>query len=210
MTERRRFFPARPTQQVPGNTVALQLRMRPQAAAVAAPAAQGGASCTGWLVPQLWSAAESMLGVSTLPDGRAEIIGLYDEPTGADYTGLETSLWSGTPVLRDSLGRARPIPGDGFLCDELQINTTEYLPFPGRQFLALAPGCTWTAAWDSAGADPLVAASGHAATLGAGVLLVDIVSTDTSTSLAETLTASATAGTTLVAQLVLRTRRIAA
>lgn len=43
MTERRRFFPARSVQQVPGQTVGLQVRLLPQvAAAVAEPASGGG------------------------------------------------------------------------------------------------------------------------------------------------------------------------
>jgi hypothetical protein len=43
MTERRRFFPAVPTQQVPGRTVELQLQLRAQPVVVApAPADDGG------------------------------------------------------------------------------------------------------------------------------------------------------------------------
>ena len=214
MTQRRTFFAARPVQQVPGNTVQLLARLRPQAmgavGVAAAPAGPGASACSGWLLPLLCATDESMLNVSVQPDGRTEMHGLYDEPTGADYTSLEASLWTGVPLLLDSLGRARPIPGDGFICDELQLNTTDYLPFPGRQLLAMAPGCIWTVAWDSAVSDPLTAASGHKATVAAGVLYVGLLSTDTSTSLTETLTATANAGTTQVARLVLRTRRIAA
>lgn len=208
MTERRRFFPARPVQQVPGQTVDLQVRLRPTAAP--APAAAADVVCTGWLVPWLCAATPELIAVDVLPDGTTEIHGIYYDPDiSMDYGSLEGSIWVGTPVLLDGTGRARPIPGDGFACTELQVNTTGYLPYPGRHFMALAPGGTWQAEWDSAPTDPLVAASGHRVTLAGSTLAVALLDTDTGSDAIETLTARAYSGTTQVAQLVLRARRMA-
>ena len=208
MTERRRFFPARPVQQVPGQTVDLQVRLRPTAASAAAAAAE--VVCTGWLVPWLCAATPELIAVDVLPDGTTEIHGIYYDPeTGIDYGGLESSVWVGAPVALDGTGRARPIPGDGFVCTELQINTTYYTTYPGRHFMALAPGGTWQAEWDSATTDPLVAASGHRAIVAGSTLAVEALDTETGDDTIETLTATAYSGTTQVAQLVLRTHRIA-
>lgn len=214
MTERRRFFPARPVQQVPGQTVGLQGRLRPVAAPAPAVQAEGGdvgdVVCTGWLVPWLCAATSEQIGVDVLVDGTTEIYGDITDPvTGISYTALESSLWAGTPVLLDELDRARPIPGAGFLCTELQIETTYNRPYPGRHFMALAPGGNWEAEWDSATTDPLVAASGHTVIVAGGTLVVVVQDTDTSIDQTETLTASAYAGDTLIAQLILRTNRVA-
>lgn len=208
MTERRRFFAGKSVQQVPGQTVGLTVRLRPTAAPAAAAVAD--VVCTGWLVPWLCAATPELFAVDVLPDGTTEIHGIYYDPeSGIDYGGLESSVWVGTPVALDGTGRARPIPGDGFACTELQINTTYYTTYRGRHFMALAPGGTWQAEWDSATTDPLVAASGHRAILAGSTLAVAALDTDTGYEAIETLTARAYSGTTLLQQLVLRTRRIA-
>lgn len=171
----------------------------------------GDVRCTGWLAPIISTAPDHVLVVTTLGEGLTEIHSeYYDEASGIYYGGFEGSLWTGVPALLDEGGNARAIPAEGFVCTELQINTTYYDEFPGRSFIALAPGGTWTAEWDSATVDPLYAASGHYVVITGGTLLLKVVSTDTSADALETLTARAFDGTTQIAELIFRAHRIAA
>lgn len=215
MTVRRRFFPSRPVQQLPGQSVELALQLRPAASSsVAAPSATDpgtvGARCTGWLVPRLCGAPASALAVSTLPDGRIEIHGdsYYADVDETNYGSLLGSVWSGTPPTLDVLGRARPIPGDDFACVELDIETTSNLPFPGRHFMALVPGGTWSVEWEIPSEDPLESTSGHRVTVVGGTLFVVAQDTDGSVNAVDVLTAKAFAGAGVqVAELVFRAWR---
>ena len=212
MTLRRRFFPTTPAQTLPGNTVELELQLRRQPVGVApVAAAPTGVACTGWLAPWLCAAPHEALVVEPLPDGRTAITGTYfDDDLGTDFGGLEASVWDGTPAALDVLGRARPVPSEGFVCVDLQINTTGYTPFPGRHFTALVPGGEWLVAWDAPSVgDPLVSASGHRAIVVGGTLVVAAADTDTGTNAIEVLTANALTGGTVVKQLFFRARRIA-
>ncbi|KQO23499.1 hypothetical protein [Acidovorax sp. Leaf78] len=197
----------------------LGLTVRMQRLAAPAPAASGGGGvvpsgdvvCTGWLVPELAAAPEVALTVTPLGDDRTEIFSdYYDEDTSIDYSGLKSSIWVGVPVAADGLDRARPVPGAGFICEELTIDTTYYKLFPGRCFMALATGGTWTVEWDSAPGDPGVAASGHRAIAYGGTLVVETKNTDTGSTAVETLTARAFSGADQIAVLLLTTQRIAA
>jgi hypothetical protein len=199
-------------QRSPNLGLTLRMQRLPQATA---PTAGGGGetptgdvACTGWLVPRLCWAPPEALVVSALPDGRTEIHGdFYDEAAELNYGSFLGSVWSGIPVALDGLGRPRPIPGPEFLCVELEIETTYYLPYPGREFMALVPGGSWTVEWDSSTADPLVAASGHRAHVAGGTLALEILNTDGSRDDLDTLTARAFSGTVQIAELVFRARR---
>jgi hypothetical protein len=197
----------------------LGLTLRMQRLVAPAPVASSGGGevpsgdvvCTGWLVPELAAAPEVALTVTDLGDNRTEIFSeYYDEDTGIDYMGLKSSIWVGVPIAVDGLERARPVPTPGFVCEELTIETTYYKPFPGRCFMALAPGGTWTVEWDSAPGDPGVAASGHRAVAYGGTLVVETKNTDTGSTAVETLTARAFSGSDQIAVLLLTTHRISA
>lgn len=219
-TLRRRFFPSTPVQAAPAGRVALevQLRRAPAAAAPApateAPVEPVESAATGWLVPMLAAAPAVALAVDVLEEGLTQIYGdYYDEITEVDYTGLMVSLWRGTPAALDGDGRARPVPGPGFVCTELVIDTTYYKAFPGRHFTALAPGGAWEWGWDTPNAeDPEnveLSASGHRAFAVGGTLVVAALDTGGDTENVETLTARAYVGGEQVQELIFRAYRYA-
>ncbi|RYF79774.1 MAG: hypothetical protein EOO29_16100 [Comamonadaceae bacterium] len=201
----------------------LTLRMQRTTAPAPAPTTGGGTTptggvmCSGWLVPWLCQAPEAFLSVEDAPGGGFNIWGSdYDSESDIDYGALMSSLWVGTPAQLDGSGRPRPIPsmgpipGSGFACLRMQVNTTYTSPFPGRLFMALAaPGGTWSAAWEDAPSDPLVSASGHRAQVVGGTLSVHLMDTDGSINASEVLVATAYDGDTQIAQLLLTAVRMA-
>ena len=102
MTERRRFFPARSVQQVPGQTVDLQVRLRPAAAPAAAPAPSGGGSGGDGVGPALlvepWDyTAHRDIVNRTYDDwrvvaGDVEISGELAQPFRAVYVGGSSDI----------------------------------------------------------------------------------------------------------------------
>lgn len=217
-TLRRRFFPSTPVQTVPGNTVALEVQLRPGAAPAPAPgpvAAPVQAMCTGWLAPWLAVVPPDFLAVEVLPDGRTAMHGGYSDEV--DYSSWLASLWEGTPPLLDELTRARPIPDASFICTELEIETSYYKPFPGRHFMAQVPvtGGTWEIAWDAPNpdepGDPTLSANGHRAIVTSGTLVLALLDTGGDFDAVDTLTARAYAspGGPLVKELTFRARRVA-
>lgn len=196
MTTRRRFFPTAKVQHVPGQTVELEMQLRP-VASEADPAAISGATaqwgCTGWMCDSLLVAEPEGLMVSALPGGDTLIEG--GELEGVlDYRALRYSLWKGTPAAFDYLGNARPWPGPEFLCTELQIDTTYFYEWPGHVFTAALTGdAQWVVAWDNPFIeDPEYSSeSYHRAHVLGSVLRVVTNPTDGSISLTETLSAKA-------------------
>lgn len=203
MTERRRFFPARPVQQVPGQTVGLQGRLRPVAAPAPVAQAAGGdvgdVACTGWLAP--WLCGAEFLSVDVLPGGETEITG--------PWQGMEVSLWQGTPLLLDEAGFARPVPGGDFVCTEIQINSSLDADYREGGVMAVAPGGVWEFEWDAPSGDPANSVGGRSVIVAGDVLAVVIPVTSSSSEDIETLTARAFAGDALVMELVLRVRSFA-
>ena len=213
MTERRRFFPARPTQQVPGNTVALQLRLKPtqQAQVIAAapqPPVLTGLATTGWVMPAMWGTPAIRLISSVLPGGKFEIHGAGIDGD-IDYAGLISSVWEGTPYDYDEFGQPRPVPNYQFVCTDVVVDSAAGYTWPGREIAAFAVvDAVWDLAWShpSTG-DPLVSESGHVAEIFGGALRVRTAVTDGSSLVTEVLTAAAFVAGVLVAQLTFGARR---
>ena len=205
---RRRFFPSSPAQSIPGRMVELEMQLQKaavQQVAAAAPVAAG--ACTGWLVPWLAVAPYEYLDVVALPDGRTDVFGNGSDSDGLDYTPLRASVWSGMPASLDGMGRARAVPASGFICQEIEIDTTYFYQFPGRHVIAMAPGGSWLAAWDNPSeADPLVSAIGHRFEVVGDTLLVLLLSTDGSAAGVDTLTATALMPNGQETQLILKAR----
>ena len=203
MTERRRFFPARPVQQVPGQTVGLQVRLRPVAAPAPVAQAAGGdagdVACTGWLAP--WLCGAETLTVET-DGGVTEIFG--------PYRGMASSLWQGTPLVFDEGEFPRPIPGGDFVCTEMDINSSVDAGYLGGSLMAVCTGgAVWEFEWSTPSVYPATSMGGRKVIVAAGVLVVDIPITTTESVTPETLTASAYADGELVMQLVLNVRSYA-
>lgn len=215
MTVRRRFFPSRPVQQVPGQSVELALQLRPAVSSVAATASTSdpgtvGARCTGWISTGLQAAPSDAYEVDELSEGHYEFGGAFIS-TSRDYTGLISSTWLGTPALLNGDDVPRPVCADDFVCTDLVIETSVNKQFPGRAYVAVAPGCTWAVEWDSADPEnPLVSGTvGHVAHILGETLMVDLLDTGGGDSdLEEVLTATATSGAVVIAVLSLAARRI--
>lgn len=215
MTQRRRFFPAATVQTVPGASVNVGMRLQKVGAATAAgvvppvvPDPPEG-YCTGWLSAALGLAPPYAYEVEALPDGRTEIRGVFYELGETDYRGLASSVWEGAPALLDGDGRPRPIPSDTFACTALSIAVGGGEFFPGLQFMALAPGCTWQVEWDlPSEEDPLLSASGHAVAVAGSTVLVQAFNPGYGALPVETLTATAFVGAVEVAQISFSAHRL--
>lgn len=196
MTTRRRFFPTTKVQHVPGQTVELEMQLRPivskpAPAAISVASAQWG--CTGWMCDPLLVAEPEGLLVSALPGGDTLIVGSELEGI-LDYRALRYSVWKGTPAAFDNLGNARPWPGPGFLCTELEIDTTYFYEWPGHVFSAVLTGdARWVVAWDTPFVeDPEYSYPGyHRVQILGSVLRILTNPTDGSMSLTQTLIARA-------------------
>lgn len=146
---RRRFFPSSPAQSIPGRTVELEMQLQKAAVQpVAAEAPVAAGACTGWIVPWLAVAPADYLDVVAQPDGRTDVFGNGIGAMDVDYRPLISSVWRGVPAALDLLGRAVPAPALGFFCQEIDISTFYEYQFPGRYFMAMAPGGSWQASWD--------------------------------------------------------------
>lgn len=119
--ERRRFFPSRRVQTVPGRSVELEMQLRPGAAApepVTRPPAPPeppapppppppaeGCGCevhgAGWLVSGVGGLSEQ------LPNGQTRFYSQW---------GANESRWTGTPAHYDADGNPLPIPAEQFHC----------------------------------------------------------------------------------------------
>lgn len=214
MAPRRRFFPSTKVQTVPGRTVELEMQLRPvakaaapAAAAPSTPPGDGEIFGVGWLGGIL--DAGTSIRSELLPDGRWDI---------RDYDGwrLESSIWEGTPVVVDPDLVVHPVPGPGFHCVELQVETTYYHDWPGRTYFGVIQGTAmadahWEFEWDFiAGGNPAESRQGHLVAAYGNVLHLRAAATDTSSSLTDTLTAWAYVGGVQVGQLIFRGVGIAA
>lgn len=109
-----------------------------------------------------------------------------------------------------------PVPGPGFHCVELQIETTYYHDWPGRTYFGVIQGTAmadahWEFEWDFiAGGNPAESRQGHLVAAYGNVLHLRAAATDTSSSLTDTLTARAYVGGVQVGQLIFRGVGIAA
>lgn len=208
MAPRRRFFPSTKVQTVPGRTVELEMQLRPAAKAAApssaAPSVPGNDEIfgVGWLAPTLDESPNPNLRSELLPDGRYEIMDY-------DRLGLESSVWEGTPVYVDPDFVVHPVPGPGFHCVELQVETTYYMTWPGRTYFGVVQGTTmtnvsWEFEWDFASSDPAVSRQGHRVVTYGNVLHLRCEATGTGSELIDTLTARAFSSGVQVGQLIFR------
>lgn len=163
----------------------------------------------GWFLPTLMDRSDAYTLVSeSLPGGRWKI----QEAT--EY-GLKSSIWEGTPVVVED-GVVRPVPGPGFRCVELTVESTYYVDFPGWTYFGALQGATmtdahWVLEWSSPSiGDPLVSAMGHKASTYANVVQVELFHTGTGTGAEELLTARAFSSGVQVAELRLIAIAIAA
>lgn len=162
MTLRRRFFPSTPVQQVPGQSVKLEVQLRPEAPAAAPPAAAPAGECecdvigAGWLISMTAKGAD--MGAMELPDGRW-VIGGY--PVGP---GTLTSYWEGVPEHFSDWGL--PLEGPSFRCTRLELSS---LPYSAPVIVGALQGRTlcgvrWQLVWDKpAEEDSQQSAFGHVA-----------------------------------------------
>ena len=150
MSERRRFFPATPVQQVPGRTVELEMQLRPELPVVVT-AAPVGPVCdvigATWLLSM--SGLSEDAGWNELPDGGGF------ERTGYSSGWSSTSVWRGTPGSPDAQGPY--LEGPSFRCTFLSLMAGEWNWPPvivgvlqGRSLCDVH----WTLSWSHAGVMP--------------------------------------------------------
>ena len=199
MSERRRFFPAIPVQQVPGRTVELEVQLR-QLPGVAAPA-PGAHSCdvTGatWLMSITGLGEDA--GWSELPDGQGYQRTGYSNGMGC------TSIWEGTPGRPDTQGPY--LEGPNFRCVFLRLVVGEW-DFPplivgvlqGRSLCDVH----WELSWSHPGELPGDSLNGgYALTEGNMIWVRPYLSGAPIHFETETLTASACCGGAQVGELIL-------
>lgn len=161
MTQRRRFFPSRPVQQIPGRTVELAVQLSPQgqtATADSGSGSGGGSSSepdvigAGWLM----SLAGGDSGMEEMEDGRWLIDGTSDMLT-------RRSIWEGVPDLNSyDMG----IEGPGFRCVEIEMG---HPPWETAALVGVLQGrnlpqARWEIAWDRPSSDdPSKSEAGHQA-----------------------------------------------
>jgi hypothetical protein len=204
MASRRRFFPSRPVQQVPGRTVELEMLLRRGPAAAAPVSGAGGGdgegqiNGVGWFSPIFdgwweWEWEE-------LPGGR------WLAYAGGDAI---ESIWEG-----DRAGMASPAPTAVFRCMEItaranlveNVSTTHVGVVQGSSMTDVR----WEAAWDAPSVgDPTVSAGiGNRFRTWGNVIVVEQLNTGGSggpggTDWTETLTATAFSGGEAVGTLVI-------
>jgi hypothetical protein len=205
MTLRRRFFPSTPVQKAPGQTVNLEVQLRPEAPVIAAPAPApappGDCECdvigAGWLVSL--TAHQADMGGGELPDGRWEISG------SPATTGSFSSIWEGVPERFGDWGT--PLEGPTFRCVELML-TSERVNAPVivgvLQGRALCDP-KWHLSWDRPSPDSAgQSVNGHVARTAGNMIWVSQYEASPETPLdgqTEVLTATATCGGAEVATL---------
>lgn len=163
----------------------------------------------GWFLPTLLDRSDAFpLESEALPGGRWRIKQVGD-------TGLKSSIWEGTPVeIVD--GEVRPVPGPGFRCVELTVESTYYSDWPGWTYFGALQGSTmtdvvWLLDWNNPSiGDPLVSAMGHKASTYGNVVQVELFRTGTGGAAEELLNARAFSGGVEVAELRLIAIAIAA
>lgn len=190
-------------------TPSLGLTLRMQRIPAAGPAAsesptipgEGELFGVGWLGGIL--DAGDNIAAELLPDGRWDIHDI-------DRWRLESSIWVGTPVVVNPDFVAQPVPGPGFHCVELQVETTYYQDWPGRTYFGVIQGTAmtdahWVFEWDYIdGVDPAVSRQGHRVAIYGNVLHLRATVTGASSSLTDTLTARAFVGGVQVGQLIFK------
>lgn len=160
---RRRFFPSRRVQRVPGQQVALEVQLRPEAP-VPAPADECVCDVAGarWL----WSLGPGDAGWQEEPDGTWL-------RSGSSLFMSSASIWHGTPDRFDRAGT--PLEGPGFRC--VHIDIAYELGTPGV-FVGVIQGqalcdAGWDLAWEHAsGADPALSSRGHRAVAAGNMVYV--------------------------------------
>lgn len=160
--QRRRFFAARPVQQVPGQRVevAVQVRKGSTAAAVPAPAPAPAPvpaqPVLSWISPFEGAVGDDLRGqnepwieVSPSDDGLVHVRERYPSVPRA------TTGWRGTPWRRDAQGVPYPAAGPAWRCEliECTVSISGRIPEPVcyTGFVAgVAPEhVTWRLDWDS-------------------------------------------------------------
>lgn len=127
MSERRRFFPARPVQRVPGQRVELEVQLRAEVPVVAMPAKASGCVCdvagVTWFDPTGigWTLPSYIGGGYSSP--LIESHGVYVAPGPVGGPNYET--WVGSPVDFDGGGAAAPIVSSTFFCTQVFIDRWE-------------------------------------------------------------------------------------
>lgn len=136
---RRRFFPARPAQTLPARSVELAVQVRKEA--VAAKPVFTPATAT-WLLPQLLE--YGALGY------------LQESPDGDWWEFGDIALrghFYGTPLQLDGEGYARPVVGEGFVCEHVGIATNWNFSSQGRLVYGVLQGqqlgaVRWELVWN--------------------------------------------------------------
>lgn len=207
MTERRRFFPSRPVQTVPGRTVELAVQLRKLPEAVAA-APEPAFSYATWLLPDLIPNYQSLTQKSD---------GVWEDEYGSVFKGepFEGYQDGGQPIA---------IVGDGFTCVDAVIDSHYSQGGYGRAIYGAIFGATaavtWEFTWDNAWTgefqdgmegseidfDPsapgiFVSLYGHRASAYGSTILLRTWPTDGGAGGQDTLTAIATIGGAEVARL---------
>ena len=203
MEPRRRFFPAKTVQTVPGRTVELEMQLRSLSEPVAAPAPSAPPGETdllgaGWLLPTLADHVP-LLSYELLPDGRHSLKDPED-------WGLLNSIWAGEPVFEEE-GIPRPIPGPGFQCVEVSVMTNHFVAWPGFTYFGVLQATTstdvyWELEWSHPSLhDPLESDWGNKVQAYGNVVQVQLMRNATGMSAEELLTARAFSGGVQVAEL---------
>ncbi|MDO5289353.1 MAG: hypothetical protein Q4F13_06925 [Pseudomonadota bacterium] len=185
--ERRRFFPARHVQHVPGQTVAMDVQLTPKA-----PAPAGGCQCdvvgAGWLASLTGDGFD--VGWEQLPNGLWRVSG----QTGSNHWSV--SLWQGTPDTFDAYGF--PLESPGFRCVDLTLDIYAWVVLP--VIVGVLQGRTLCdAAWDVAWAQGAAGSAaqsihGHRAHAQGNMLYVYPAKLQGDTVTTDTLTARASCG----------------
>ena len=188
MTLRRRFFPSTPVQQAPGQTVQLEVQMRPEAPVVATP---GGCECdvigVGWF--------------STLLAPRIDASSLESEDFPG-HTEVETWLPQHSSRMRTVWVRpaddelwTMPLEGPERRCVRIEIWTwpESDVSLFGAVIGTRLCDVTWQLQWDAPGPEPGVSALGQTAVAaGSGLWVMGRGIEPDRPDQSETLTATAT------------------
>ena len=180
--QRRRFFPARPVQQVPGQRVEVAVQVRRESAAAVTADPNGGGSTavpvqdlglTGWVCPapllrswDRWESAEIAPGQWRFGNSRLSSLWLgsfasipnafFDESLGL----RDAPWWRGDEIF--------PLPSGALRCVRIDalvsmINEDGQPVFVGAYFGAQAESVVWEIEWSRAGDNPWKAQEGHIA-----------------------------------------------
>ena len=217
--QRRRFFAARPVQQMPGQRVEVAVQVRKAEKVTVAeppPATQTTLARAAWLLPQFFDRPTYEFHESwgeQQTDGRWLIVG--------DTHSLE-SIWEGTPLQVDPGTGPLPIPGPDFRCTEITVASNWQNSWPGRVFFGVLHAVNltdvrwelqWDAEWsgaqnvygtvdfDPSDASFIVSRNGHRASTWDTVVMVRVWPTGGGADANDTLTAIAYSGATEVARL---------